>query len=64
MIDKSIEGSITKTSLNKLRINREEYEWDETGVLIRNYGPTTPELIFKSTNPASRIGVSNLKDKI
>ena len=29
-----------------------------------NGGPTMISLIFKSTNPAKRIGVSNIKDEI
>ena len=63
MIDKVIEGSVTKTPLNKLSINLGEYELSDTGVIIRNYGPTMIYLLFKIINPATRIGVSNLKDE-
>ena len=38
MIDKEIEGSITKTYLKKLRIHRGVYEWEDAGGLISNYG--------------------------
>ena len=40
MIPKAIEGSIKNAYLKKLRIHRGEYEWNDTGGLIRNYGPT------------------------
>ena len=41
-----------------------EYEWYDSGGLIRNYGPNMIYLLFKRTKPATRIGVSNLKDEI
>ena len=40
MIAKEIEGSITKTSTNKLRLHRGEYEWADSGSIISNDGPT------------------------
>ena len=61
---KVIEGSITKTSLKKLRLHRGEYKWTDAGGLIRNNGPNMIYLIFKIINPDTRIGVSNLKDEI
>ena len=64
MISKGIEGSITKTYLKKLRFHCGEYEWAEAGGIISNYVPTMLYLIFKSINPAIRIGVLNLKDEI
>ena len=42
---------------------RREYEWTDDGGIIRNYGPTIIYLIFKIIKPATRIDVSNLKDK-
>ena len=62
--DKEIEGSIAKTYLKKFRLHRVEYEWDDTGGLIKNYGPTILYLLFKSIKPATIIGVSNLKYEI
>ena len=64
IIDKAIEGSTTNTSLKKLRLNWGEYEWVDYWVLIRKYGPTILHFLFKSTNPATIIGVSNLKYEI
>ena len=60
MIAKAIEDSITKISLNTFRLHRGEYEWDDTGGIISNYGPTMLYILFKITNPAKMIGVSNL----
>ena len=62
MIAKKIEGSITNTCLLKIRLNSRGYEWDDTWVLIRNYGLTMLYLPFKSINSATSISVSNLKD--
>ena len=64
MISKEIEGSIKNTPLKKLRLHRREYEWSDAGGTIRNDGPTMSYLLFKSTNPSTRICISNLKDKI
>ena len=57
MIAKSIEGSIAKTSLKKLRISHGEYEWTDAGGLISNYGTITIYLLFKGLIPDTRIGV-------
>ena len=38
MIAKAIEGSITVTSLNKLRLHHREYDWIYAGGIIRNDG--------------------------
>ena len=64
MISKAIEGSITKTSLNKTRLHQKKYDWDDTGGLIRNDVPTMLYFLLKSINPDTRIGVYNLKDEI
>ena len=61
MIAKAIEGSIKNTSLKKIRLHRGEYEWANAGGIMINYGPTILYLLFKSTNQATRIGVSNIK---
>ena len=61
MIAKAIYVSIKNISLNKLRLHQREYEWADTGGLIRNDGPTMIYLIFKSINPAKMIAVSTLK---
>ena len=63
MIAKANEGSITKTSLNKFRLHQGEYEWYYDGGIIRNDGPTMLYFLFKSTNPDTRMDVSNLKDE-
>ena len=54
----------TKAYLIKIRLHCGEYEWDDTGGLIRNYGPTMLCRILKSINPDTRVGVSNLKYEI
>ena len=46
MISKAIEGSITKTSIKKLRIHCGEYVWIDTGVIIVNHGPAMLYLFF------------------
>ena len=56
-----IEGSITKTDINKLRLHWGEYDWDDSGGLISNNGPNMIYILFKITNLVTRIGVSNLK---
>ena len=61
---KEIEGPIKKTYITKLRINLGEYAWADDGGIIRNDGPTMLYLLFKITNPAKRIGASNLKYEI
>ena len=40
-----------------------EYEWTDDGGLMGNKEPTMIYIIFKSINPATSIGVSNLKDE-
>ena len=64
MISKAIEVSITKTSLIKIRLFQREYEWADDGSIIRNDVSTMLYILFKRINPATRIGVSNLKDEI
>ena len=64
MIAKAIEGSMTNTSLKKLRLHRGEYEYPDAGIIIRNDRPTMLYLIFKGINTATRIGVSNLEYEI
>ena len=64
MIAKAIGGSITNTSLKKLSLHWREHEWSDTGGLIRNYGPTMIYILFKRTNLATSIDVSNLKSEI
>ena len=64
MLSKEIDGSIIKTSLNKLRLHCGEYECAEAGGILSNDGHTMLHIIFKSINPATRIGVLNLKDEI
>ena len=46
IIDKSIEGSIINTSLNKPRLHWREYEWTDDGFLVGNNVITT--IIFYS----------------
>ena len=41
-----------------------EYEWKAAGGILRNDGTTMLYPIFKNINPATRIGVSNLKYEI
>ena len=57
-------SQFTKTSLKKLRLHPGLYECTDAGGLVRNYVPTIIYLIFKSINPDTRIGLSNLKDEI
>ena len=57
-----MEGLIKNTSLKKLRLHLREYERADDGGIIFKNGPTF-YLIFKITNPATIIGVSNLKDE-
>ena len=61
MIVKEIVGSITKTSLKKLRLHLREFEWKYAGGPISNDVPTIIELIFKTINTSTIISVSNLK---
>ena len=61
MISKTTGGSIEEKYLKKLTLHRGEYEWSDFGVIIRNDGPTMIYQIFRSINPAKRIGVSNIK---
>ena len=61
MIAEEIDGSITKTSLKKLRLHHGVYEWKYSGSNINNYVPTMLYLILKSVNSSTKIGVSNLK---
>ena len=60
MIAKSV-GSITKTSLKKLRLRFKEYGCPDYGGVIRNYGTTVICFIFKIIKPDTRFGVSNSK---
>ena len=62
MIAKAIEVSITKTYTKKFRLHCREYKLTYDGGIISNYGPTVLYLILKIINPATRVGVSNLKD--
>ena len=64
MIAKVIEGSIKNISLKKISLDQGGYEWSEYGIPKRNDGHTMIYFIFKSINPATRIGASNLKDDI
>ena len=48
MIAEEIDGSITKTSLKKLRLHCGVYERTDAGALIINYGTTMIYLILKS----------------
>ena len=62
MIAKAMEDSITTTSIKKLQFHRGEYVWSDEGCLLSNDGTTMIYLLLKSINPATRIGVSNLKN--
>ena len=64
MISKKIESLIAIISLKKLMLHIGGYEWAESAVLIRNNELNILCLLFKSNNSATRIGVSNLQDKI
>ena len=64
MIVKAIEGSITKTSLKKLRLHLREFELTHSEGVIINYVPTIIEIIFKNINRATINIVSNLKYEI
>ena len=59
-----LKGSITLTSLQKHRLHLEEHECIDAGGLIRNGGPIMIYLLFKSINPSTSIGLSNLKYEI
>ena len=64
MTSKSIEGSITKTYINKLRLHCGVYELINYEGIISNDGPNLFYPILKIINPAARFGISNLKDDI
>ena len=64
IIHKAILGSITKNYVKKHRLHRGEYECSDAGDMIRIYAHTILHLLFKSINPATRIGVSNLEYEI
>ena len=64
MISKEIECLITKNSLKNLRLHKKKYKQKDSGGSIRSDETTMIYLLCKSTNPATRIGVSNLKDEI
>ena len=64
ILAKAIVGSITKISINKLRLHRRVYEWTDDGGIISNHGPTMLYLVLKSINPDTSIGVSNIKYEI
>ena len=51
-------------NLKKHRIHHGVYVWTDTGGTIRNDVPTMIYRAFKSINPVTSIGVSNLKDEI
>ena len=46
MITKSIEGSITKTYIQKPMLCRGEYKWADNGGLKRNDGPVKKTMLF------------------
>ena len=54
---KAIEGSIAKTSLLKLGLNKREYERYDAGGIIRNDGPNIIYLLLKTIKPDIRISV-------
>ena len=56
MITKEIEGHISKNSLKKLWILRNEYEWKDYGGPIITYGPTMLYLQSKKNYPETNIG--------
>ena len=62
MIAKAIEGSIKNTYLKKIMFHQGEFELAVAGGIIRKCGHTILYLLLKSINPATRIGVSKLKD--
>ena len=64
MIHKEIVVSSTKTSLNTSQLIHNDYDWNDSGVIINNDATTIIYLLFKSINTTTSIGVSNLKDKI
>ena len=49
MIENSIEGSITKTAINKIIIYQREYEWADAGCLISNDVPNMIQLLLKES---------------
>ena len=51
MTAKAIYVSITKKSLKKIRLHQGEYEWADTGGLIRNDGTTMIYLLYSSSLP-------------
>ena len=64
MIAKEIDGSITKTFIKKLRLQRREYENKYSGGIISNDGTNMLHLLLKIINTSTRINVPNLKYKI
>ena len=64
MIAKSIEGSIIKILLKKLRLKKKKCEWDDAGDLNSSEGTKTIYTLLKSIKPSTRIGVSNQKKKL
>ena len=64
MTAKAIDGSITKTSFKKFRLNFGVYEWTCDGGIMINDVTTMLYLIFKIMNTAANIGVLNLKYEI
>ena len=64
MITKAIEGLITRTSLNKIRLHQREYGWSDGGGFIRNEGTAMVYIQFKIINPDKIISVLNLKYEI
>ena len=53
---------LLRPPLNKFRIYWRESEWNGDGGTISNDVPTMIDILFKITNTATSIGVSNLKD--
>ena len=62
IIAKAILGSITKTSLQRLGLHQKKYEWGDSRGIIRSDGPTMLYILLKIIKPATRTGVSILKD--
>ena len=61
---KEIEGSILNTSLKKLRINCNDYEWGDPEGLISNDLPTMTYLLLTRINPVNSVGVLDIKENI
>ena len=64
MIDSEIKGSITKTSLKKLRLHHGEYSRTDAGGIIRNGGPTMLYLVLNSSTKLQGLVFQTLKIKL